>query len=184
MIASSIHPSVLHDLRVLVSSIQTHAKEGRVDPEDGGVILRNEVDLLADVLRILTDLASDSSSEDLKRIDLRAVIWVARSRVPDIFIDSMDMPRRVWLRVGPVIDLLDVTLPWASEMTGRAWLSIDKNALLVRPALSGSDGVTCPPNLEIEEAIVSLASLALFEPQIDSINRRITFSLSGSLFLD
>lgn len=133
--------------------------------DDAPEQLREQVDLLAEVLRILGDI-EQSGEEGFGEVDARAIVWVARTRQPEAFMGATPGP--VWVRtnVRTMLDLIDVTVGWV-----RASVSRVKIVAIPRPPalfIVAAPAPNEPPrevphDRETEQTIMSLASAAHVE---------------------
>lgn len=171
MAGSNESEAFLHDLRVLVSSIQMNADDvlGSPDVLDGGAFtLRDQIELLAEVLRVASYVEAEGGDTPARPIDLRAIAFLARSRRPATFLGEMTMPVRV--RVDPVaaVELVELAAYWTAGDSGRITMHARSNpACLVLEAVGpvpaqGSD------QREIEQAVESLAGSCRVELQLKS----------------
>jgi len=155
----------LHDVRVLVSAIQLHVDDvlGTPDVLDGGRYeLRDRIDLLADVVRLL--IAIQSKEPGAAQVDLRAIALLAHGRHPGSTVGERRSPVTVHVRPDVLLDLVDLAAVWAIGERGRCTIEVrDHPATLVvsatgqRPA--ANDGV----DLELEQAIASMAAVCRVE---------------------
>lgn len=176
MAGSNESEAFIHDLRVLVSSIQMNADDvlGTPDVLDGGAFtLRDQIELLAEILRVASYVEADGVDTPARPIDLRAVAFVARSRRASTFLGEMRMPVRA--RVDPVaaIELVELAAYWTAGDDGRITMHARGNpACLVMEAmgpvlLQGSE------QREIEQALESLAGRCRAELQLRTEPRSI-----------
>lgn len=175
----------VHDLRVLVSAIRLLAEDvapapgaSEATPEE----LREQIDLLAEVLRLLSVIEQDDE-EGFGEVDARAIVWMSRTRQPESFMGKMPSP--VWVRtnVRTTLDLLDVAVAWVRETVSRVKIVAVPRppALFIVAQPAPSEQVAeVAHDRETEQTIMSLASAAHVEVTLRPSPRSVTIEfLSG-----
>ena len=150
----------VHDLRVFVSAMQLTADEvlGPREALNGPAFaLRDQVELLADILRVTSYLSAEGGDEPDRPVDLRALAFVARSRRASTFLGEMQWP--VQARLDPVsaLELIELAAYWAAGDEGKLVLHArPKTSSLVLEA-SGAPLPSSAEDCEVEQAMESLA---------------------------
>jgi len=174
----------VHDLRVLVSSIRLLADDVMPTPgaaQDAHERMREQIDLLAEVLRLLSVLEGDE--EGFGEVDARAIVWMARTRQPEAFMGKMPIP--VWVRtnVRTLLDLVDVVVAWVRASVSRVKIvAVPRPPALfiVAAPVPGESIRSVPHDRETEQTILSLASAAHVEVSLRASPRSATIEfLSG-----
>ena len=158
----------VHDLRVLVSAVRLLVDEVTSAPgaaEDTRDTLRDNVDLLSEVLRLLSEI-EEGEEEGVSNADARAIVWMSRARHPEAFMGKMPAP--VWVRtnVRTLLDLLDVTVGWVRGSVSRVKIVAVQRppALFIVGAPTPHEPLQeVPHDRETEQAIMSLAGAARVE---------------------
>ena len=159
----------LHDLRVLVSGVRVSIDELAV-PSSGEAAreeLRDRIDLIVELLRVLRELER-GVDDRVQVVDARALVWLARSRHPHVFMGRM--PAAVWVRtnVQAALELLDVVVSWVEASAGRVRIVAVPRpaALFVIGAPQDTSQASSPLDREMEQTIQSLAGAARVEASL------------------
>ena len=158
----------LHDLRVLVSGVRVSLDDLPVVPGVGEVArdeLRERIDLIVELLRVLRGLER-GVDDRVEVVDARALVWLARSRRPHVFMGRM--PAAVWVRtnVQAALELLDVVVSWVETSAGRVRIvAVPRPASLfvIGSPREGDVPSASPLDREMEQTIQSLAGAARVE---------------------
>ncbi len=169
----------VHDLRVLVSAIRLLADEVTAAPgaaQDVPERLREQVDLLAEVLQLLSAM-EQNDEESFGEVDARALVWLARTRQPEAFMGNMPSP--VWVRtsVPTMLDLVDVVVGWVRASVSRVKIVAVPRppALFIVAAPAPNERVLdVAHDRETEQTIMSLASAAHVEVALRASPRSAT----------
>lgn len=161
----------LHDLRVLVSGVRVSLDEIPVVPGVGEAAredMRERIDLIAELLRVMRELER-GVDDRVEVVDARALVWLARSRRPHVFMGRM--PTAVWVRtnVRAALELLDVVVSWAEASAGRVRIVVVPRPAAVFVIGAPRDGhvpAASPLDREMEQTIQSLAGAARVEASL------------------
>jgi hypothetical protein len=160
----------LHDLRVLVSGVRVALDDLAVVPGQAEAVredLCDRIDLIVELLRVLRELEG-GVDDRVQVVDARALVWLARSRHPHVFMGRM--PSAVWVRtnVQAALELLDVVVTWVEASAQRVRL-----VAVARPAslfvIGAPNDVAqgpSPLDREMEQTIQSLAGAARVEASL------------------
>ena len=165
----------VHDLRVLVSAIQMYADEVLGSPhrlEGPSGVLRDHIELLAEVLRLWSLGETDITQAPARPVDLRAVAFLARVRHPGAFLT--DSPAAVYahVRPQPLLELLDLVIYWAAGDQGRSRIEVQPQpAGLSVSAMETRHLASDREDIELEGAIASMAAASRIEPLLDRAKR-------------
>ncbi len=175
----------VHDLRVLVSAIRLLADDVMPVPgaaQDAHEQMREQIDLLAEVLRLLS-VIEQGDEGGFGEVDARAIVWMARTRQPEAFMGKMPSP--VWVRtnVRTLLDLVDVVVAWVRASVSRVKIVAVPRppALFIVAAPAPGEAIrSVPHDRETEQTILSLASAAHVELSLRPSPRTATIEfLSG-----
>ncbi|MBI5536515.1 MAG: hypothetical protein HY898_27585 [Deltaproteobacteria bacterium] len=163
----------LHDLRVLVSSIQLHADDllGIPGESDGSrYTLRDQIDLLAEILRAWALLEARPKPEPAARpFDLRAIAFLARVRHPSAFLGEMTTSVRAPVRPDAILELIDLVMFWAAGENGRTTIEVgDEPPSIIVSAMEQPGPSGDRSDLEMEQAIASMAAACRVESALDN----------------
>ena len=161
----------LHDLRVLVSGVRVSLDEMPVVPGVGEAArddLCERIDLIAELLRVMRELER-GVDDRVEVVDARALVWLARSRRPHVFMGRM--PNAVWVRtnVRAALELLDVVVSWAEASAGRVRIVVvprPASMFVIGAPRDGHVPSSSPLDREMEQTIQSLTGAARVEASL------------------
>lgn len=172
----------LHDLRVLVSTIQLTVDEACAEDAtpDTRETLRDQTNLLAEVLRVAT--AAESEDEQVTTVDARAAVWLVRARHPDAFMGRMPEPVPVRCSIPSFVEMLDLVVSWVQAEAGRMHLvavAEPPSIMVMGAAGPGHEAGPARADREMEQAIMSMAGAARVEVTLREAPRSARVELVG-----
>ena len=174
----------LHDLRVLISSIQLHADEVLGTPDESAgsrYALHDQVNLLAEILRAWTMIEARPKGEpDARPFDLRAIVFLARVRHPSAFLGEMSTSVRAHVRPDAVLELMDLVSFWAAGENGRTTIEVrDLPPSIVISAVDHFSDAVDRSDRELEQAITSVSAACRVEALLESEQRVAVLQFRG-----